>query len=57
LPKSKASPKRARRKQIAKARAAGELVEVQALEKQLASERRRIQEDAEGKKERVRRCD
>jgi len=43
--------------QIAKARAAGELVEVQALEKQLASERRRIQEDAEGKKERVRRCD
>lgn len=41
--------------QIAKARAAGEFGEVQAVEKQLVSERRRIQEDAEAKKERVRR--
>ena len=41
--------------EIAKARTAGDWGEVQALEKQLASERRRIQEDAEDKKERVRR--
>lgn len=41
--------------QIAKARAAGDWTEVQAIEKQLASERRRIQEEAEAKKERVRR--
>lgn len=40
--------------EIAKTRAAGEWAEVQALEKQLASERQRIQEDAEAKKERVR---
>jgi len=40
--------------QIAKARAAGDWNEVQALEKQLTSERRRIQEDAEAKKDRVR---
>lgn len=40
--------------QIAKTRAAGDFTEVQALEKQLASERRRIQEDAEEKKTRVR---
>lgn len=41
--------------QIAKARAAGDWTEVQAIEKQLSSERRRIQEEAEAKKERVRR--
>jgi len=41
--------------QIAKARASGQLEEVQLIEKQLASELRRIQEDCEAKKERVRR--
>lgn len=41
--------------QIAKARAAGQWEEVQAIEKQLVSELRRIQEDCEAKKERVRR--
>ena len=40
--------------QIQKVRAAGNLGDVEALEKQLASERRRIREDAEAKKERVR---
>jgi len=40
--------------QITKARATGDFGEVEALEKQLASERRRIQENAEEKKERVR---
>jgi len=40
--------------QIAKTRLTGDFTEVQALEKQLASERRRIQEDADAKKERVR---
>jgi len=40
--------------EIAKARAAGDFEGVQALEKQLVSERRRIQEDAEAKKEKVR---
>ena len=40
--------------QIVKARVAGEWNEVQALEKQLTSERRRIQEDADAKKDRVR---
>lgn len=41
--------------EIAKARAAGDLGAVAQLEKQLAAERRRIQEEAETKKERVRR--
>lgn len=40
--------------EIVKARAAQDWSEVEALEKQLASERRRIAEDAETKKERVR---
>ena len=40
--------------EIAKARAAGDFEAFQALEKQLVSERRRIQEDAEAKKEKVR---
>ena len=40
--------------QIAKARAAGQWDEVQAIEKQLVNELRRIQEDCEAKKERVR---
>jgi len=42
--------------QIAKAKASGDLGEVAALEKQLASELRRIQDDAEEKKERIRRA-
>ncbi len=41
--------------QIAKARAAGQFAEIEAIEKQLVSELRRIQEDCEAKKERVRR--
>lgn len=41
--------------EIAKARAAGKFEEIPAIEKQLAGELRRIQEDAEAKKERVRR--
>ena len=40
--------------EIVKAQAAGDGGEVQALEKQLASERRRIAEEAETKKEHVR---
>ena len=40
--------------QIQKARAAGKLEEVESLEKQLASEIRRIQEDCEAKKEKLR---
>ena len=40
--------------QIAKARAEGNTLEVREVERQLASELRRIQEDAEAKKERVR---
>ena len=40
--------------EIAKARFTGDFEGVQALEKQLASERRRIQEEAEAKKEKVR---
>ena len=40
--------------QIAKALAAGQTGEVEALEKQLASELRRIKEDCEAKKEKVR---
>ncbi len=40
--------------QIHKARACGDLGEIEALEKQLASERRRIRDEAEAKKERVR---
>ncbi len=40
--------------QIEKARAAGEFGEMRGIEKQLASELRRIQEDAEAKKERAR---
>jgi len=40
--------------EIVKARASEDWAEVQALEKQLASERRRITEEAETKKERVR---
>ena len=40
--------------QLQKAQAKGDLGEIAALEKQLASERRRIREDAEAKKERVR---
>ncbi|MEI8234936.1 MAG: hypothetical protein WCH57_09655 [Verrucomicrobiota bacterium] len=42
--------------QIAKARAARDGLALESLEKQLASERRRIQEEAEVKKERVRRA-
>jgi hypothetical protein len=41
--------------QIVKARAQGRYDEVASIEKQLASELRRIQEEAEEKKERVRR--
>jgi hypothetical protein len=41
--------------QLAKARAQGRYDEVASIEKQLASELRRIQEEAEEKKERVRR--
>jgi hypothetical protein len=40
--------------QIAKARAEGNTLEVREVERQLASELWRIQEDAEAKKERVR---
>jgi len=40
--------------QIGKARAAGQREEVAAIERQLQSELRRIQEDCEAKKERVR---
>ncbi len=40
--------------QIAKARAAGQIDEVAAIEKQLAAEARRIREECESKKERVR---
>lgn len=40
--------------QVAKARAAGQHEEIQAIEKQLKGELRRIQEDCEAKKERVR---
>ena len=40
--------------QLGKARCAGQWDEVQAIEKQLASELRRIREDCEAKKERVR---
>ena len=40
--------------QIAQARAQGNTLEVREIERQLASELRRIQEDAETKKERVR---
>ncbi len=42
--------------QIAKARATGDGTALESLEKQLVTERRRIQEDAETKKERVRRA-
>jgi len=57
---SKAKAKTAERElfldeQIAKARAAGQLGEVAAIEKQKISELRRIAEEAEEKKERVRR--
>ena len=41
--------------QIAKARAQGDWQGVESLEKQLVTERQRIQEEAETKKERVRR--
>ena len=41
--------------QIQKARASGNFGDVEALEKQLAGEIRRIREDAEAKKEKVRR--
>ena len=41
--------------QMAKTRAAGQWSEVEAIEKQLASELRRIQEESELKKEKVRR--
>ena len=40
--------------EIGKARAGGKFEEVEALEKQLASEIRRLQEDGEAKKERLR---
>lgn len=40
--------------QIAKARAAGEHEEIAGLEKQLASDVRRLREDCEAKKEKVR---
>jgi len=40
--------------QILKAKASGETGEVEALEKQLASELRRLNEDCEDKKEKVR---
>jgi uncharacterized protein YydD (DUF2326 family) len=40
--------------QIAKAQAAGKAEEVEALEKQLATDMRRLQEDCESKKEKLR---
>jgi hypothetical protein len=40
--------------QIAKAAGAGKLDEVETLQRQLASERQRLQEDWEGKKEKLR---
>lgn len=40
--------------EIAKARAAGDAVALESLEKQLVAERRKIQEEAEAKKQRVR---
>ena len=40
--------------QIAKAQASGSLEEVEALQKQLASEVRRLQEDCESQKEKLR---
>ena len=40
--------------QILKAKSAGEAAEVEALEKQLASELRRLNEDCEEKKEKIR---
>jgi uncharacterized protein YydD (DUF2326 family) len=40
--------------QISKAQIAGNLEEAQSLEKQLASEMRRLQEECEGKKEKLR---
>jgi uncharacterized protein YydD (DUF2326 family) len=40
--------------QISRARIAGNLEEIQSLEKQLASEVRRLQEECESKKERLR---
>ena len=40
--------------QMAKTRAAGQWSEVEAIEKQLVNELRRLQEDGETKKERVR---
>jgi hypothetical protein len=40
--------------EIGKARAGGKFEEVEALEKQLASEIRRLQEDGEAKKEKLR---
>lgn len=42
------------RGQIAKAQTAGKLEDVEALEKQLASEVRRLHDDCEAKKERLR---
>lgn len=42
------------KEQIAKAQATGQFEEIEALEKQLGSELRRIQSDAESKKEKVR---
>ena len=42
------------KEQVQKARCAGQWDEVEAVEKQLASELRRIQEDGEAKKERIR---
>ncbi len=41
--------------QIAKARAAGDFAALDSLEKQLVAERQRIRDEAEAKKERVRR--
>ncbi len=42
------------KEQIAKAQTAGKLEDVEALEKQLAAEIRRFQEDCEAKKEKLR---
>lgn len=42
------------KEQIVKARASGAFEEVEALEKQLASEMRRLQEECEAKKEKAR---
>lgn len=42
------------KEQIAKARSAGQHDEIDALEKQLSTELRRLQEDCEAKKEKVR---